>query len=149
MGARFDCGGHGSISCYFSNSEDTNILGVRKEFNVPSGSNWTPVKITVLFPEDIEDDVLGDTWRMRIVLAGKDSQFWSGHYGPKFARSCVRISLLRPEEVEQVGEKAVTYERLESSAVIVLIDSAHLPNLAMDNEDLGIDDWGSDDDDDE
>jgi len=61
-------------------------------FRLPAGREWYSAEHVFKFPEIHKDKIR----EMRYVVfchEGKDMQYWAGHYGTKFSRSCGRISL--------------------------------------------------------
>jgi len=76
-------------------------------FRLPAGREWHSAEHVFNFPEIHKDKIR----EMRYVIfchEGKDMQYWAGHYGMKFSRSCVRISLDERSEAENNLEIART-----------------------------------------
>lgn len=96
---RFDCGGHFTWTLRILDANQQPIMEHEHKYELTapnSNSNWQSVEYAFKFKEE-HSDKMDEVRYLVFVHDGKDSQFWKGHYGTKFARSCVRFRFREPD----------------------------------------------------
>jgi len=97
-----------------------------------AGTPWETLQETVVFPPNLSDKDITRIRKIRITIRGKDTSFWAGFYGPKFARCCLKMKLIpNPTEIDVI----VTQEHVKKFEVMSLPDIAETENNS-DYEDM-------------
>ncbi|ODM89859.1 F-box only protein 44 [Orchesella cincta] len=102
--ARFDCGGKFDWELRLLDSQQKIICMYKPTcIQLPATMDWKKTEFAFQFGSgDVE--LLQDLRYIMFIHEGKDTQVWAGHYGMKFARSCVTIECLRTEPEENALE---------------------------------------------
>ncbi|CAL8137747.1 unnamed protein product [Orchesella dallaii] len=102
--ARFDCGGQFNWELRLLDSHWKVIRFYKQPtIDVPPSEEWKTAEYGFKF-ESKNDFQFRDLRYIEFIHEGKDTQFWAGHFGTKFARSCVTIELLEPDVAVAVEE---------------------------------------------
>ncbi|CAL8137739.1 unnamed protein product [Orchesella dallaii] len=102
--ARFDCGGVFDWELRLLDSEEKRLCQHKApRIEVPAIMEWQTAEFAFEFGSD-DEELLKDLQYLVFIHEGKDTQFWAGHYGMKFARSCVTFECLysQPENSSSV-----------------------------------------------
>ncbi len=115
VAARWECGSRCSISLLFS---DRHHWQCKKVFSQWNDQKWH--RLTYRYGQYEQFPSL-----VTICLDGRDTQFWRGFYGIKFAQARLHL-LLRTNENETNAESAVV---IEPKAKDELIEHSELPPI--------------------
>lgn len=80
-----------------------NKKGEAIQFNIidniiPAGENWIESSCTLNVLQEFER--FDEIQYLSILICGKDTQYWAGHYGTKCSRVSVTLKCLSPIEAE-------------------------------------------------
>lgn len=67
---------------------------------IPAGENWLENTCTLSVVDEF--DRFDDIESLAILICGKDTQYWAGHYGTKCSRVAVNLKSLSSIEAESV-----------------------------------------------
>ncbi|ODM89298.1 F-box only protein 6 [Orchesella cincta] len=101
---RFDCGGVFNWELRLLNSQEQIITKYKPPtFELPATRDWKTAEYSFQFGSE-DEELLQDLRYIVFIHEGKDTQWWAGHFGMKFARSCVTFECLEnePEESDRV-----------------------------------------------
>lgn len=101
IGTRFDCGGCFCIVLCLLDKKGEAILFNMSDAIIPSGENWIETTTALNIVNEI--DRFDDIQSLAILVCGKDTQYWKGHFGTKCARISVNLKCLSQIEAENVG----------------------------------------------
>lgn len=88
MARRSDCGAEGQLIITFNNGMSFSTGVVRcpddkQETDTNFTQGWKAITVKCRVPDDVIS--------VELTLRGKDTQFWSGHYGARFGMTSLRI----------------------------------------------------------
>ncbi len=101
IGTRFDCGGCFCVVLCLLDQRGEAILFNMSDNIIPAGENWIEATCTLNVIDGFErfDDIKS----LAIVICGKDTQYWAGHYGTKCSRIAVNLKCLSRIEAKSVA----------------------------------------------
>lgn len=70
------------------------------DYIIPSGENWIETAITLNVLDEFER--FDDIESLAILVCGKDTQYWAGHFGAKCSRISVTLKCLSEIEAKSV-----------------------------------------------
>lgn len=107
IAGRRDCSSICHLELNFSNSH---IWNYQRTFS-NGDCHWH--RITYRYVDYLKEEMPS---HVSIVLKGKDSRFWAGHYGTKFAQIKLKLALRQENENEnQVFEETITGSHISNS----------------------------------
>lgn len=130
IGTRFDCGGCFCVILCLLDKRGEAILFNMSDFIIPAGENWIEVTCTLNVIQEFER--IDDIKSFAILVCGKDTQYWAGHYGTKCSRISVTLKCLSQVEAENV-EPHINYVKNPQNAHVFIgkFWNSLLPNRSM------------------
>lgn len=106
------------------------ILYNMSDHVIPAGENWIETTCTLNVVQEFER--FDDIDSLAILIFGKDTQYWAGHYGTKCSRISVSLKCLTKVEAEGVTPHMNNVKNPQN-AHIFIGDFWHslLPNRSM------------------
>ncbi|ODM87465.1 F-box only protein 6 [Orchesella cincta] len=108
---RFDCGGIFKWELRLLDSQEKIIREHKLYIERPPSTQWETAEYGFKFKLS-HADFMQQIRYLVFIHEGRDSQFWKGHYGMKFARSCVTVECLEndPEEESELEADETGHE---------------------------------------
>lgn len=100
IGSRFDCGGCFCVCLCLLDKKGEAIQFNMTDNVIPAGANWIESTCTLNVVKEFER--FDEVQYLAILICGKDSQYWDGHFGTKHSRISVSLNCLSSVEAENV-----------------------------------------------